>query len=157
MQPPTPPALFIIGGEESRDQSEGIRVGKRRPCQRPERSQLAPRLVLARPRPRLTWPSFFHHHSQHVEAPVTEIPCGWKQCGGEYRSDAGWGMRMQRAIIRRSSSDGDPQHLEKSALHSLASRSNNLRRWKGIEDGHWPTTSCLSGKKNGQRLQLVQY
>ena len=70
VQPPTPPALFIIGGEESRDQSEGRRLGK----QRPQRSQFAPRL----PRSLLTWASFFDQHQiQQVEPAVGDQ--GWKQ------------------------------------------------------------------------------
>ena len=78
VQPPTPPALFIIGGEESRDQSEGGRGAKRRPFQRPERSQLAPRLLLAEPRSQLTWASFSDPHIQHLQPPVTEIHHEWK-------------------------------------------------------------------------------
>ena len=78
VQPPTPPALFIIGGEERRDQSEGRRGGKRRPSKRPERSQLAPRLLLAEPRSQLSWASFFDRHIQHLQPPVTEVHYEWK-------------------------------------------------------------------------------
>ena len=78
VQPPTPPALFIIGGEERRDQSEGRRGGKRRPSKRPERSQLAPRLLLAEPSSQLSWVSFFDRHIQHLQPPVTEVHYEWK-------------------------------------------------------------------------------